>query len=52
MILYKQYTIKGYKLDMNNFKEKFNYVFDKYGNKIIWFILGLQALIVSITSYN
>jgi len=37
---------------MDSFKKKFDYIYDNYGNKIVWTVLGLQALIVAITSYQ
>jgi len=32
--------------------QKFNKWFDENSNKILWIVLGLQALIVAIASYN
>ena len=37
---------------LTKIKDIFNHIYNNHINKIIWFILGLQALIVSITSYK
>lgn len=33
-------------------KEKFDYIYDNYNRHILWFLLALQAIAVSIYSYN
>lgn len=33
-------------------KKIFNYIYDKYGNYILWILLVIQALAVSISSYK
>lgn len=33
-------------------KKKFDYIYEHYGNHVIWFVLALQAIIIAITSYE
>ena len=33
-------------------KEKFDYIYDNYGSRIIWILLAIQAIAISVSSYN
>lgn len=33
-------------------KDKFNYIYEKYGTVILWSLLAIQAIAVAISSYN
>jgi hypothetical protein len=33
-------------------KEKFDYIYNNYRSHIIWILLAIQAIAVSIASYN
>jgi hypothetical protein len=33
-------------------KDKFDYIYERYGNNIIWGLLAFQTIVIAVVSYN